>query len=76
MTPLCRLYGVTRAGFYAWRARPVSAHLEQDRRLETAITTLFTAHSGRYGSPRIHDALVNVNDRVILPMCDRLNFPT
>ena len=58
MTALCRLYGVTRAGFYAWRARPVSAHLEQDRRLETAITTLFTAHSGRYGSPRIHDALV------------------
>ena len=58
MTALCRLYGVTRAGFYAWRARPVSAHLEQDRRLETAITTLFTAHCGRYGSPRIHDALV------------------
>ena len=40
MTALCRLYGVTRAGFYAWRARPASAHTEQDRRLETARLAL------------------------------------
>jgi len=57
VTRLCRLYGVTRAGFYAWQSRPVSAHREQDRRLATAIRTLFTAHHERYGSPRIHDAL-------------------
>lgn len=57
MTRLCRLYGVTRGGFYAWQSRPVSAHMEQDRRLVTAIRTLFTAHGDRYGSPRIHHAL-------------------
>ena len=57
MTRLSRLYGVTRAGFSAWPSRPVSAHGEQDRRLATAIRTLFTAHGERYGSPRIHHAL-------------------
>jgi putative transposase len=58
VTQLCRYYGVTRGGFYAWRARPVSAHAEQDRCLLDQITRLFTAHTGCYGSPRIHHALV------------------
>jgi transposase InsO family protein len=57
VTRLCRRYGVTRAGFYAWRRRPVSAHAQQDRTLLTAITRLFTQHHGRYGSPRIHHLL-------------------
>jgi transposase InsO family protein len=48
---------VTRAGYYAWRARPVSAHAEQDRQLSEAITRIFRAHDGRYGSPRVHHAL-------------------
>ncbi len=58
MTRLCRRYGVTRAGYYAWRSRPVSAHAEQDRRLSTVIHRIFRAHDGRYGSPRVHEALV------------------
>ena len=57
MTRLCALYGVTRAGYYAWRRRPRSAHAEQDRRLGTRIDSLFAAHRGRYGSPRMHRAL-------------------
>ena len=58
MTRLCRRYGVTRAGYYAWRGRPISAHAEQDRRLGAAIQRIFLAHDGRYGSPRVHEALV------------------
>lgn len=57
VTRLCRRYGVTRAGFYAWRRRPVSAHAQQDRTLLTANTRLFMQHHGRYGSPRIHHLL-------------------
>jgi len=57
VTRLCRLYGVTRAGFYAWASRPVSAHQEQDRQLTTAIHALFAVHGERYGSPRMHHAL-------------------
>jgi putative transposase len=57
VTALCQRYHVTRAGFYAWRRRGVSAHAEQDRRLSRAIVRLFTAHQQRYGSPRIHRLL-------------------
>lgn len=57
MTRLCRCYGVTRSGYYAWRRRPESAHAEQDRKLLSLITRIFQAHEGRYGSPRVHRAL-------------------
>ena len=57
MTRLCRRYGVTRAGYYAWRARPVSAHAKQDRRLSAVMHRIFFAHDECYGSPRIHEAL-------------------
>ena len=51
MTRLCALYGVTRAGYYAWRRRPVSAHAEQDRALRQQIEAIFTAHCGRSEVP-------------------------
>jgi putative transposase len=57
VTALCRRYGVTPGGFYAWRRRGVSAHAEQDRRLSEQIVTLFAAQQQRYGSPRIHQLL-------------------
>ena len=57
MTRLCALYGVTRAGYYAWRARPSSAHAAQDRQLRQHIHRLFQQHHGAYGSPRLQRAL-------------------
>lgn len=57
MTALCRQLQVTRAGFYAWRARGVSRHAKQDRVLTQEIERLFMAHHARYGSPRIHHLL-------------------
>jgi transposase InsO family protein len=61
---LCRRYGVTRSGYYAWRRRPESAHAEQDRHLLARITRIFQAHEGRYGSPRVHLALAKAGVRV------------
>jgi transposase InsO family protein len=55
---------VSATGFYAWRRRGTSAHTEQDRILAGEITTLFTAHQQRYGSPRIHRALRQAGWRV------------
>lgn len=72
MTRLCALYGVTRAGYYAWRRRPVSAHAEQDRALRQRIEAIFTAHRGRYGSPRIHRALATAGWRVSRRRVERL----
>jgi transposase InsO family protein len=57
VTRLSRLYGVTRGGYYAWRRRAPSAHAVQDRTLLREIARLFSAHHGRYGSPRLHQLL-------------------
>jgi transposase InsO family protein len=72
VTRLCHLYGVTRAGYYAWTRRPESAHSEQDRKLTEHITRLFHVHHGRYGSPRIHRELRQEGCRVSRRRVERL----
>ena len=50
----CRTLGVSRAGFYAWRRRPESAHVHDDRRLAVKVRESFERSRKTYGSPRIH----------------------
>jgi putative transposase len=64
VSSLCRCYGVSAAGFYAWQRRGESTHAGQDRILSTEIARLFTAHEQRYGSPRIHRLLRQAGWRV------------
>lgn len=54
---LCKLYGVTPAGFYAWRSRGVCARVRDDEKILSKIRAIFEASRGTYGSPRIHAAL-------------------
>lgn len=54
---MCRHYGVTRAGFYAWQRRRPSRHAREDTRLAERIQAVFAASGGRYGAPRIHAVL-------------------
>ena len=61
---MCRIYGVTRAGFYAWCRRPASARTERDAQLLDRIRTIFVAHRRHYGSPRVHGALRALGERV------------
>jgi transposase InsO family protein len=61
---MCRLYGVTRAGYYAWRRRGASARRRQDQSLLGLIQAIFAQSRGTYGSPRIHQALRAVGTRV------------
>ena len=63
---------MTRAGYYAWRDRPESAHAEQDRNLSQRIAAIFAAHQGRYGSPRIHRELIGEGWRVSRRRVERL----
>ncbi len=63
---------MTPAGYYAWRRRPESAHAAQDRQLTQRITTLYRAHGGRYGSPRIHRELRAQGWRVSRRRVERL----
>ncbi len=57
MTRLCRLFAVTRAGFYAWRRRPSSAHARKDRVLLEEMRVIVEASDRTYGSPRLYEAL-------------------
>jgi transposase InsO family protein len=72
MERLCRLYRVTRAGYYAWRQRPESARREQDRVLLETMETIFHGSGGTYGSPRLHRALAACGHRVSRRRVERL----
>jgi transposase InsO family protein len=72
VTRLCALYGVTRAGYYAWRGRPESARKGQDRVLLQAMGTMFEKSGGTYGSPRLHRGLRAHGHRVSRRRVERL----
>jgi transposase InsO family protein len=55
---------VTRSGFYGWQDRPESAHAKRDRQLKVLVQASFAASQGRYGSPRIHEDLLEQQERV------------
>lgn len=72
MTRLCQTFSVTRAGYYAWRQRPTSARLRQDRALLEDIRAIFEQSGGTYGSPRIQRALQAHGQRVSRRRIERL----
>ncbi len=54
---MCRLLGVSPAGFYAWCRRPPSARAIEDADLIRRITQIHKESRKTYGSPRIHAEL-------------------
>ena len=54
---LCRYYGASRSGFYAWQRRGESQRAKADRELRTRIRRVHEDSRGTYGSPRVHRAL-------------------
>jgi len=54
---LCRLFGVSRSGYYAWRERPISAHRQYDLKLMSLIQELHQGYRRAYGAARVHKAL-------------------
>jgi putative transposase len=55
---LCRVLGVSRSGFYAWRNRPPSAAEQRREDLTGELRRIHTQVKRRYGSPRMHAELV------------------
>jgi putative transposase len=53
---LCSVLSVSRAGFYAWSRRPVSARERRDRELTALIREIHRESRGSYGWPRMHAA--------------------
>ena len=58
ITVLCRVLGVSRSGFYAWRSRDVSAADVRREELAAEVKAIHAEVKARYGSPRIHAELV------------------
>ena len=58
VTPMCRVLGVSRAGFYAWRSREPSATQTRREMLTEQVTQIHALVKARYGSPRVHAELV------------------
>ncbi len=54
---LCRMLGVSRSGYYAWRTRPPSMRSRQDATLTEKIHEIHRRSTETYGSPRVHAEL-------------------
>jgi putative transposase len=54
---LCRNLEVTRAGFYAWRRRPVPKRAQRNAAALVHIRAVHRRSRQRYGSPRVHRQL-------------------
>jgi putative transposase len=54
---LCRVVGVTRQGYYAWRRRPPSARELADRVLAERVKAIHAETEEIYGAPRIYSEL-------------------
>jgi putative transposase len=55
---------VSSSGYYAWCRRPESARAQRDRQLKVLVRASFEASKHRYGSPRIHEDLLEQQERV------------
>ena len=55
---MCKVLGVSRSGYYAWRGRYRSARARRDDELLLVIREIHEESRGTYGAPRIHAELV------------------
>lgn len=61
---MCKVLGVSRSGFYAWRGRSPSKRQQEDRRLGPVVEAAFLNSGKRYGSPRIHQELTKSGEPI------------
>ena len=60
----CAWLGVSKSGFYEWRARPTSATAVRRQRLKLLIQAAFDASDGTYGYRRLHAQLARWGEQV------------
>lgn len=69
---LCKALKVSRSGYYDWLNREPSKRALANRQLLVNIRGLYAQHKGRYGSPRIHAALIQHGQQVSRGRVERL----
>jgi putative transposase len=57
VTALCRMLGVSKSGYYAWRSRPPSERRRRDALLIEMIRQIHSRSRETYGYPRVHAEL-------------------
>ena len=53
VSSMCRLLGVSKSGFHAWRGRAPSQRSQDDARLAQELRARHQRHRGKYGRPRL-----------------------
>jgi putative transposase len=61
---MCRVFGVSPSGFYAWNSRALSARAIRDAELAAQIREFYVRSRGTYGAPRIHEDLRELGVRI------------
>jgi transposase InsO family protein len=69
---MCGWLGVSRSGFYDWRARPTSATAARRELLKIKIAALFDSFDGTYGYRRLHAELLRGREQVGAELVRRL----
>jgi len=69
---MCRMFGVSSAGYYAWLERPASLRAVEDAGLVEKIRSAHMDSRGTYGSPRVHALLQQRGEVVSRRRVERL----
>jgi putative transposase len=64
ITDLCRVTGVSRSSYYAWRSRPMSARAKANAELLVEIREIHEQSRRTYGAPRVRGQLRHRGHRV------------
>ena len=72
LATMCRTFGVSRAGYYAWVGREPSARCRADAELSVRIKAIHKGSRETYGAPRIHAELLDEGIRVGRKRVERL----
>jgi hypothetical protein len=72
ITSLCRVFGVSRSGFYAWLNRKPCARQQADERLKVAIRAVHRQSRETYGVRRMQPELKDQGFAVGRDRIDRL----